>query len=135
LYPSHFLISPTFTITVADPCDAPKSVTQSALVAQQYTITDNAVTYTVPIFTVDPAWCEIIYSYAIDDTVANAAISFDAVARKFTFNYAADLSLCGATNKVYQIAVTGRSGPIVAKSATATFALTLKNPCIDPAFV
>lgn len=87
------------------------------------------------IYTVDPAWCEIIYSYQIDDTAAKVAINFDPVARLFKFKYSDDLNLCDSTSKDYIIAFKGKSGPVEPQSATATFTLKLKNPCIDPAFV
>lgn len=83
----------------------------------------------------DPAWCEILYSYSIINVEGDAVLTLDAVGRTFSFNYTVDLDLCGLSSTDYQIAVTGTSGPIVPQSDTATFTLTLKNPCIDPTFV
>jgi len=45
------------------------------------------------------------------------------------------LDLSGAVSTDYIVSVTGTSGPVVAQSDTSTFTLTLKNPCIDPAYI
>jgi len=36
------VVSNTFTVTIADPCEAPKSVTSKTLTDQEYTITQAA---------------------------------------------------------------------------------------------
>ena len=67
-----------FTITIADPCDAPVSVVASTLTNQEYTITDDdAVPYTVPVYTADPAWCSIRYTYTITDVSGDAVLTFN----------------------------------------------------------
>jgi len=120
-----------------DPCDEPVSIAPSVLDAQEYTITDTAKTYTIPVFISDPAWCAITYTYTVTDVSGSPAVSFndDAMVRQFTFDYASDLLLCGATNTDYQISVTGTSGNVVPVSNSAQLILTLKNPCIDSNFV
>ena len=56
-----------FTITIADPCEAPVGVNSSILTAQEYTITENSASYIIPGYTANPAWCAITYSYTISD--------------------------------------------------------------------
>ena len=126
-----------FVITIVDPCDAPVSVTPSALTNQAYTITDTALPYQFPVYTADPVWCDITYTYTITDVSGDAAVSFnaDATVRTFTFSYIADLLLSGAVSTDYTIEVTGTAGNITPTSGSNSFLLTLKNPCIDPAFV
>ena len=101
-------------ISVVDPCDVPVSVASSTLTSQEYTITDTAKTYQIPVFTANPAWCEITYTYTIADVSGDAAVSFNSVAtdRTFTFSYAVDLLLSGASSTVYTITVTGAAGNI-----------------------
>jgi hypothetical protein len=61
-------VTAPFVVTIIDPCDEPVSVTALNLTAQEYTITDkDAVSYIVPVYTVDPAWCAITYTYSITD--------------------------------------------------------------------
>jgi len=68
-----------FIITIIDPCDEPVSVTASTLTDQEYTITDNVATYTVPVYTANPSWCAITYTYTIKDSEGNVVgnVSFD----------------------------------------------------------
>ena len=75
-----------FIITIIDPCDNPVSVTPSTLSAQEYTITQSAFTYEVPVYVSNPAWCAITYTYSITDTAGSAALTFDPTTRTFTFN-------------------------------------------------
>jgi hypothetical protein len=64
-YPDNVVtLAEPFVITIVDPCDAPVSVAGATLLAQSYTIT-SSVSYTFPVFTADPAWCEITYTYTI----------------------------------------------------------------------
>ena len=63
-----------FTIVVIDPCDSPVSIIPSTLSDQEYTITQNKFTYQVPVYTSDPSWCEITYSYTITDFAGDAAV-------------------------------------------------------------
>ena len=59
----------------------------------------------------------------------------DPAARQFTFDYSADLTLCGLSSQSYVVTVQGEAGNVVKTSSTASFTLTLKNPCIDTNFV
>ena len=101
-----------FVITVIDPCDKPASITAPALEAQEYTITDSAKTYQIPVFTPLPAWCDITYSYSVDVTAGDSAVSFnpDALERLLTFEYIADLSLCNLVSTDYTVTVSGEIG-------------------------
>ena len=72
-------------MTVTDPCGAPASLTPSAPLDQEYTITQTTFDYQVPAFTVEPDWCAIAYSYTISDPAGNAAFTFDAATLKFSF--------------------------------------------------
>lgn len=45
------------------------------------------------------------------------------------------MTLSGLTYIDYVINVTGTAGKVVEKSSSATFVLTIKNPCIDAAYI
>ena len=126
-----------FVITVIDPCDKPVSLTASTLAVQEYTITDDPKTYQVDAYTSDPAWCEITYTYSVDAVAGGSAVTFnaDATLRTFTFDYSADLLLCGPVSTDYTVTVTGEIGITTKQSASETFTLTLENPCINSNFV
>jgi hypothetical protein len=54
-YPDNIAtLAEPFVITIIDLCDAPVSVTEATLVNQEYTITDDEGSYTIPAFTADP---------------------------------------------------------------------------------
>jgi len=136
-YSSNSVESEKFTITVTDRCDEQAIVTASAVTNQAYTITDTLKKYVVPAFTITPTWCAIVYTFDVTNASGTSVISFnsDPLVREFTIHYDADLLLCGATSTNYSVRVKGTVGNIVVRSDSATFTLTLKNPCIDPAFV
>ena len=74
-----------------------ESVSAPSLEDQTYTITDNALIYEVPEFSVVPADCGIIeYSFDTDSAIAEV-VSFDdqVIPRTFTFHYDQDLDLSG----------------------------------------
>ena len=56
-----------FTLIVIDPCDPPTSITLDfPLEDQVYTVDYPAMTYDLPDFTTDPAWCETpTYNWAL----------------------------------------------------------------------
>ena len=66
----------------------------------------------------------------------DAAITFnsDAAVREFVFSYTSDLSLSGLVSTDYIVTVIGEAGNDTPVQGSATFILTLKNPCIDPDF-
>ena len=97
-----------FTISVQDPCDAPVSVTPSVLTNQEYILTDlDTAPYIVPVYTADPSWCAIIYTYTVTDPSGDQIITFnsDPTVRSFVFSSAglADLALSGSVSTVYTI--------------------------------
>ena len=59
----------------------------------------------------------------------------DAAVREFTFDYTNDLALCGPASIDYTVTVNGEIGITEPQTGAASFTLTLKNPCIDSAFV
>ena len=56
-----------FTVEIVQACPIVTSFTASAPLDQNYTITDSQLTYEVPAFTVDPPFCEVIYSFTVKD--------------------------------------------------------------------
>ena len=82
------------------------SLLAPVLIDQEYTITDNLVSYTVPIFTVDPEWCDVVYSFTVTDPRGKLAIKFDANMdqRIFKFfNDGTDLALAGVEFTDYTV--------------------------------
>ena len=55
--------------------------------------------------------------------------------RTFTFNNLQDLLLAGKNCTNYTVTVQAKTGVVEPVSNTSDFTLTLRNPCIDPAFV
>ena len=85
-YPDNYKeVTTAFTVTVIDPCDEPIRVTPSALVDQEYTITQNLFEYQIPVYTADPLWCVITYTYTITDTAGDEALTFVQDSRTFSF--------------------------------------------------
>ena len=91
----------------------------------------------MPVFTADPAWCNISYKTVLSDISAQPAINFDddPMERKFSISYKEDLALCGLTSTDYTVTVIGSSGRDEIKVASASLTLRLKNPCIDSSYV
>jgi hypothetical protein len=91
----------------------------------------------VPIFTYVPVFCDVVYSYTVTDPFGQFAINFDAnqFVRKFSFFNDKNLALSGSTKTEYIVEVKGEIGSLKKLQATASFVLTLKNPCIDSRFV
>ena len=74
-YSTNFIVQTVpFVVTVIDPCDKPVSVTASGLTDQFYTITQSAFDYKMPVYTANPSWCAISYTYTITDLTGDAAI-------------------------------------------------------------
>lgn len=93
-------------------------------------------------YTADPAWCAITYTYTITDSNGDdvtitsfGPLSFDDISRIFTIDYETDLNFSGPTSKTYSIEVTGTAGNVTPISDSNSFDLTVKNPCIDSNFV
>jgi len=101
-----------FVITIIDPCDKPYGLTESIFVNQEYTLTQGAKSYQIPVFTPDPAWCAITYSHTVTDATGLPAVTFnnDAAVREFYFYYSSDLDLCGLTSIDYTVTVNAEIG-------------------------
>ena len=69
----------------------------------------------MPIFTPDPAWCEVAYIYTIADPAGGVTVTFDPdpAVREFTFHYEADILLTGPSSIGYTVTVTGTTGNVV----------------------
>lgn len=78
-----------------------------------------------------------MYTYTITDVAGDAVLTFNAdpLFREFSFSYSADLNLCGLASTDYTVTVTGTAGDVIETSDSADFILTLRNPCIDPAYI
>ena len=137
-YPLNVAEQPfPFTVTVINSCENPKSLTASTLTDQEYTITDAEKKYVVPLFTIDPSWCDVVYSFSVEEPEGQFAVKFsaDQNVREFTFFNDDRISLAASSEKRYTITVKAVSGIVTFQEAEAIFDLTLKNPCVDPAFV
>ena len=86
-------------------------------------------------FTANPVWCAISYSYTISDAMGNGVLYFDVASHTFTFAQLGDLTAAGSTFTDYVITVTGSTGNITPQTASASFTMTVKNPCIDSDYV
>jgi len=66
MYPTNSAESAQpFTISIIDPCEQDVSFIASDIIDQNYTITDNPLIYSAPLFQVEPAWCEITYEFGL----------------------------------------------------------------------
>ena len=111
-------------------------MTSPSLENQVYTITDNTLSYQVPEFTSGLEWCTVTYSYNAElPEGSEDAVKFDAESRTFTVEYVNDLHLSGLVESSYVITITGTTGSQEVLTATSTFEITFKNPCIDPEFL
>ena len=72
------------------------------------------LSYEVPIFTVDPVHCDIVYTYTVKDSLgvdlAACSTCFDPLTRIFTFHNDLDLTISGADFTDYTVEVIGTAG-------------------------
>lgn len=87
------------------------------------------------VYTAEPSWCEIIYTYTISDPLGDTALTFDALTQTFTFDKIDDLAPSGSAFIDYTVTMRGTSGNVIPVFDEQSFTLKLKNPCIDPAYV
>lgn len=131
--------SVTLEVTLEDPCKNPTALTPSDLIDQEYTITDNKVLYQFPAFTVEPEQCAIRYSMSVDNDSALKVVSLDSdpSVRQFIFHNEVNIALAGQDFMQYVVYVHAHSGTTTETEleAIGQFKLTVKNPCVDPAFV
>lgn len=68
----------------------------------------------MPVYTSDPAWCDITYSYTVTVPSGDAAVTFDAdrTVRTFSFEYLTSLDLSGLTFIDYTVKVIGQVGEV-----------------------
>ena len=74
-------------------------------------------------YTADPLWCDITYSYSVTDVTGSPVAAFDsagvisfnsdALVREFVFSYVADLNFCGPVSTDYLVTVTGETGSVI----------------------
>lgn len=80
------------------------------MLAQEYTITDLAQTYTFDPFTSEPEGCPITYSYVLNPPAAINVVAFDEASLTFTFFNDSDISIVMDTP--YAILITGSVGTV-----------------------
>ena len=91
-------------------------------------------------FTVDPAWCDIVYSFEITEPSApngQLAVTFDANMdqRIFTFKNIDNVALAGDDFIDYTVKVKAHAGIVTFKDTAEFFTLRLKSPCVDHNFI
>ena len=74
-------------------------------------------------YTADPLWCDITYSYSVTDVTGSPVAAFDsaglisfnsdALVREFVFSYVVDLDFCGSVSTDYLVTVTGQTGSVL----------------------
>ena len=78
-------------------------------------------------YTVDPSWCAIKYTYTVTDSdgnvvnsiTSNSLLSFDDLNRVFTIDNKQNLDLSGLTSKTYKVEITGTAGNLTPTSGKA----------------
>lgn len=136
-YPSNYIRSSRMEYILKDPCRTPTELTPgengSTLVDQVITITEEKKTYDFLPFYIQPDWCDISYTWSVDDDAVKSAARFDRNLKQFSFFYQGNTDLSGPTEEVYTIhlhASAGKGEGVIETSDS--FTLTVKNPCINP---
>ena len=135
-YPDNsFEVSPAFTITITNECIDPVSIMPQPIDDQEYTLTDTSFDIVATKFVATPDYCDVVYSIEVSDPIVLTAMTFLPETRVFTFFKDSDLD--GASDSQVEYTVTLKaamgSGAMLIEASTS-FKLTLKNPCIDPAY-
>ena len=85
-----------FTVTILDPCVSPYILLPPDSLSEElvnYTIASPGLLYQFDSFLVNPSWCEVHYSYIINDPLGEPVIAdFDASTTSFRFEYMKDLA-------------------------------------------
>ena len=136
-YPDNFVeVMPAFTVNIIDQCDSPFSLVPMPLDDQVYTLTDTSFSIVAPSFIGTPDYCDIVYSVTVSNPTASTAFTFKPDSRKFTFHKDSDIIGGDVSQRDYTVTLWASIGtgslPIEKRSS---FTLTLRNPCVDPAFV
>jgi hypothetical protein len=136
-YPGNRVRSSRITYILNDPCRAPTTLTigenGSNLVDQFITITEEKKFYTFDQFYIEPTWCDISYTWSVDDDAAKHVVRYDRNLKRFSFFYQGNTDMSGPTEKPYLItlyATAGKGEGVL--EAEDSFTLTVKNPCINP---
>ena len=92
----------TFTLTMADPCAPPTTLTAPTYTDQTYVLTTTEVVYDPPSFTIDPSYCLFSLATAVSElspsTLGTAVVAGDG--DNWKFFYDADLEPVGQTQTV-----------------------------------
>ena len=122
------------TITFVNPC--PDLSCPASLPLQEYTITDDPYTFTIP--ELDSSACPLAFTYSIRGPAAPAITNFDSDTLQFTVQYTSDLTLTDVIGpeyyKDYEVELIGVD-PDGTEWLNCDFTLRLKNPCVDSEFV
>lgn len=116
-------------LQIGEACVDIQMITPSSLADQEYTITDNTLYFSFSKFVSSPSDCTLDYTFTVDPLL-DAVITLNSAAKSFSFHNDADVNLAGA----YVVTLTGGLDGFSA-TASATFTLTLNNPCLSPNFV
>ena len=97
-YPDKYLeLDEPFNVRILDPCLSPRSLTAPDMLLNdlvfEYTMMTPSVELNFPVFTPDPAWCDVQYSYQVNNRQGFAMVqSWDALDRTLTYEYSKDLT-------------------------------------------
>jgi hypothetical protein len=100
------------------------------LVAQEYTITDNAVSYTVPV--VANSECNFSYTFTVLNPDIGDAITCVGSTRTCTFFEMDSLALSGDSSMDHYIQVVAKNH--LQTRTMGELRVTFRNPCIDENF-
>lgn len=98
-----------------------------------------STSYTLPVTTIDPAFCVIDFTYTVPD-LANGNSAITRTEQVFDFFYNTDLSPVTPTPQTLTVTVLATSDSLYTKAnaastVTKSFDLTFSNPCIDLTYV
>ena len=97
-YPDKYLeLDEPFNVRILDPCQSPRSLTAPDMLLNdlvfEYTMMTPSDELTFTVFTPDPAWCDVQYSYQVNNRQGFAMVqNWDALDRTLTYEYSEDLS-------------------------------------------
>ena len=128
------IVGSSVIVDVQFSCDI-VSLTASSLSDAEYTISESAVTATFSDFTPGVACPGATVTYTFSTSPdCSAIVNLDSATRTFTFEgneaISSVFALAGTSSITYTVTVTGTSGT---STASTTFDLVVKNPCIDSA--
>jgi hypothetical protein len=134
------MASEPIKFTITNPCSGPSQITAPAtLPTQEYTITQDELTFEFDPWTVSPSLCggEITYTYEASNNKIKKKIvkSFSSADRTFTLYNNKNIGLADGDEKKYTITVTGTVGTDSPVSSSQTFDLWIKDPCINPDYL